>query len=241
MAAYRKLLVHNEVTCGNVSNCQNDVTKILDVSSRIKRSGKAIANPLELEMLRNYDFEHPSDGDNEYDDETYIYDEALNDNAKLSLHGTAYLAALVEKRVIQELARKGTKTCFQCIDIFTENPLTNDDFVTFIARKKKDIVLPCKSTIEIMQCVDKCLEKYANQKASFQSTITHIVETMKIDRFYAASIFDENHDHRTALVNHVVSVYMNIKSKNASKLLTRQAQKKLLRHENLKSVHQQGQ
>lgn len=54
--AYRKLLFHNEVTSSEGSNCLNDVTKILSVSSN-KKQNSAVPDATEIQILGNYDFE----------------------------------------------------------------------------------------------------------------------------------------------------------------------------------------
>lgn len=235
MSAYKKLLLYNEVTCGRNATCLNDITKILDVPTPKEKSRRNIVSSVELETLKTYDFEHSTDEEVEYRPL-----ESLEDDDQLHLHSTAYLAAVVEESAIKQLVRKGTKSCLKCINVFIENDIINDNFIAFIATKSK-IIPPCKSTFDIIQYVDSAIKKYESQKVSFQSMIAHIINTMDISRFYTSSVFDEDHDHQFDLIEHLISVYLNIKSRNASKLLTRLSQTKLLRHEKLKQVHKEGQ
>lgn len=242
MGAYRKLLVRNEIT-SEKGNCLNDITQLLEVSSnnRERNDNRIGANSAELELLANYDFEHRTEGE-ELEDEEFGLTLSSDDNDQLSLHSMAYTAALVEKKVIQEIVHKGTKACSMCIEVFNENELLKDDFLEFISSKDKKIITPCKSTFDIIKFVEKSLSKYSSQAVSFQSMTAHILNAMhNWSHLYKSSIFDESHDHHAELIKYVIDAYLNIKSKNASKILTRLAQKKLLRHQLLKQVHREGQ
>lgn len=89
MAAYRKLLVHNEVVSGSGANCLNDITKVLYVPSKHSDSSKLI-NQDELDFLSVFDYENQID----YDD-AHLMD---NDENFLKQHSTAYLASVLENR-----------------------------------------------------------------------------------------------------------------------------------------------
>lgn len=145
MAAYKKLLLHNEVTCGRGGNCLNDITEILHVSTPKEKTRKNTVSTAELEKLTTYDFEHPTDGAAEY-----WLPEPLEVNEQLHLHSTAYLASVVEETTIKQLVRKGSKSCLKCINVFTENDIISDNFITFMATKCK-LFPPCKSTFDIIQ------------------------------------------------------------------------------------------
>lgn len=242
MSAYRKLMVHNEVACWK-GNCLNDVTQLLEVSTKKRNEDKTVASSVDLDMLANYDFEHPT----EFEDEEYEVGEfentiPLDENKQLTLHSLAYMAAIVEQKVIRDIAQRGSKACWMCIDVFKENELLDDDFISFIRTKYQKIITPCKSTFDIIQFVEKSLSKYSSQTVSFHSMITHILNTMHVpSHLYKSSLFDESHDHHNELIKHVIDVYLNIKSRNASKIITRLSQKKLLRHQLLKQIHKEGQ
>lgn len=234
MSAYRKLLLQNEVTSGRGANCLNDITKILEAPTRRRKSEKNIANSAELEMLMNFDFEHTEE------DIEFIHTEPYDDKDQLQLHSTAYMASIVEKKVIHQIIQRGSKACLKCIDVFTHNDIVDNSFIAFISTKT-NIIPPCQSTLDIVQYIDRSLKKYGSKNFSFESMVTHITKTMDISRFYTSSVFDENHDHYLDFIKHVITVYLDIKSRNASKLLTRLSQKKLIRHEQLKVIHREGQ
>lgn len=115
-AAYRKLLFQNEVTCSDVANCQNNVTKILQVSF-VKPKNTA-SNLKELEELSLFDAEvaEPLNEENFYfndeeTDESRIYNNG-DDAKSLIDHSKAYLASVLEEKVIRKIELKGKKIVY---------------------------------------------------------------------------------------------------------------------------------
>lgn len=228
-AAYRKLLFQNEVAIGHFSNCQIDSTSILTVSSRSKVT-PAPVNQIELEVLLDYDFEHPID------------DDAItnNDNNNIENNTRAYLGGIIEKSVIHKMVQKGRKMCRQCINVFTDNEITDDQFIAFKS-KNSNIFPPCKSTLSIINAVEYFLERYDSLQVSFNTMVNHIVKNIDMSQLYMSSEFGENHDHKSDLVECIVKAYLDRKSTDVGKVVTRLEQQKLIRHDNLKAVHNQGQ
>lgn len=190
-------------------------------------------------MLKNFDFEHGLDC--EYDEFHWEEsNEPMTAITKLHRNSLVYLAGIVEEKVILAIKSKGKKACTQCMNVFAENYLVEDDFIEFKA-KTSNILQPCKSTVEIIQYVEKTLEKYSSQNASFNSTLTHIVSKMDPLRFYGTSVFDDSHNHHSDFVRNIVSTYLDLVSKNRCRVITRLSHEKLIRHEHLKNIHRAGQ
>lgn len=234
-AAYRKLLFHNEVSSSDGSNCENDVTKVLTVSSKAK-STILQADPDDLKMLADYDFLNLDVIDPiERCDETHS--DVLHENSLV------YLAGIVEANVIRKLVRKGKKGCKKCMETFTENEITLDDFIDFKIENGKNVIQPCESTMKIIHIVEKFLEKYdsENIKISFSTIIAHIMQNIDTSQLYASSQFDETHNHKDDLVKLVMEEYMDLQSMQFGRRVTRLTQKKLIRHDRLKLVHLAGQ
>lgn len=228
VAAYRKLLFQNEVSISNFSNCQNDFTSLLTVPSRSKGT-PTLVNQSELEILAAYDFEHSNDIENEAIDNNNI-----ENNAK------AYIGSIVERSVICKMLRSGSKMCSKCINVFTGNEITEDQFMTFKA-KNSNIFLPCKSTLSIIHFVDYFLDRYESVQVSFSTMVTHIVKNIDMSELYMSSEFGAAHNHNADLVECIVKAYLDRKSTDVAKVVTRLKQKKLIRHDNLKAIHNQGQ
>lgn len=230
-AAYRRLLFRNEVTSSNVSNCQNDITKILEVSSRAKRLPMS-EDPIQLE---EGDIEHinvPPERNNEIDS-----------------HSNAYLASELERKVIRKIQLKGGNACDRCLSIFNENEKINDSFINFLAQRIK-ILQPCESTIHIINVVENAMETYDSQEmrqeTTYASMLTYILNH-KIDSssLYESTEFgsnlEHNLNHKHDFVKLILGTYLDMKCISESKFVTRISQKKLLRHNYLKEVHREGQ
>lgn len=231
MGAYRKLLLHNEVVSGNGANCVNDITKALHVSS--KKSHPTPINEIELEKLSNFDFENQID----YKDLQLLE----NDNSILKQHSMALLASNLEERVLRKLCQKGRNRCTLCMHVFLENEITDDSFIQYKS-ENENIVQPCKSTIELIQHVDNLLKIYETQNVSFNSILAHIMKNINAEQFYHESSFNQEHDHdKREFIGVILKCYMDIKSTEMSKLITRLSQQEQKRHTNLKEVHRLGQ
>lgn len=241
--AYRKLLLQNEVTSSQKSNCENDLTKILTVSSGKKVTPTAI-NPEELRMLQGYDFENPVD-DDEYSGEIdLLVGEEKEPTETLRVNSLAYLSGVIETQVIQKISRRTKNACQKCIDVFIENEISDDSFVVFMSQRSNKIMQPCKSTLKILRTVEFFLEKYHHSESvSFNAVVTHIVNNIEMSQLYVGSDFNEDHDHnhKNDLVKQIIQKYLDHKSHIFSQKITRLSQQKLIRHDRLKRVHQLGQ
>lgn len=231
MGAYRKLLLHNEVTSGRDANCLNDITKILEVSSSSNNTSLPEC-PIELEMLSNYDFENGID-------DTYI--QVTNEDSDiLRQNSTAYLASIVEQKVIKKIVQKGRKGCMECTQVFVENEISNDRFIQF-KEENSQMVAPCKSTVELISTVENLLKVYQTHNVTFNSMLAHIIKKIDVTKFYEGSTFGKDHDHKIDLIKDIVKTYMNVKSTKLCKFITRMKQNKQIRHSYLKAIHLEGQ
>lgn len=222
-------MLHNEVVSGRDSNCLNDITKVLHVSSA-KSSSHTPTNQDELEMLANYDFENHI----EYEDVRFPHENDLRGNSM------AFIASIVEEKVLKKINQKGYKRCTACMHVFLENEITEDSFIQYKIETSNTLP-PCRSTIELIQSVDTILKIYDTQNVSFNSMLVHIMKNINLDQFYGESVFDREHDHQYELIELVIRTYMDIKSRKDCKLITRLSQSTRKRHTNLKEVHRLGQ
>lgn len=224
--AYRKLLVQNEVTSSNYANCRNDVTAVLDVSSG-RKNLSASSNDQELQTLEDFKKKlRPTP--------------PVQEN-KLKSHSKAYLASELERKVQRKIQLKRGNGCSQCLDIFNQNEKMNDVFVQFISQHK-EIVQPCKSTMQIITFTDNLLEKYDSLNISYPSMLAFILEqVISSMSLFQSTLFGKEHNHKQEFVKLIIETYLDTKSENIGRLVTRLSQKKLLRHHYLKEVHREGQ
>lgn len=234
-SAYRKLLLHNEVVAGRGANCLNDITTILEVSSGKKSNSSAPVDSAELEMLEHFDYQNRID--NMKCDDIQILDSNQN---PLYQNSIAYLATLVEARVLNTMKQKRCKKCSECMDVFIRNEIITDSFIQFKS-ETTEIVQPCKSTVKLLICIETLLKGYESVNVTFSTMLAHTVRKIDATNSYENSIFDENHNHKHELITLITKTYMDIKSTSQCKLITRISQTKLIRHKNLKQIHFQGQ
>lgn len=230
MGAYRKLLLHNEVMSGKGANCVNDITKVLYVPAKSSKNVISI-NETELNLISNFDFENQIDIIDAYRME-------IGENS-LKQHSMANIASELEETVLKKIMRKGKKRCSACLNIFLENEITDDSFIEYKSNISNTFP-PCKSTIELMNTIDNILKIYESINVSFNSMLIHIMKSINIDRFYENSSFDE-HDHKHEFIELVIKTYMDIKSTEECKRITKLSQKTPIRHDNLKNTHLAGQ
>lgn len=239
--AYRKLLFQNEVSCSQKSNCQNDITQILTVSSRKKNNSKP-TNSEELQMLQSYDLNDLFFSDEISDEVGFLFEGEKEPIQALKKSSLAYLSGIIEAKIIQKISRKSKNACQKCMDVFTENELTDDSFMEFLSDKSRQILQPCKSTVKIICLVEKYLERIQTVNASFNSVTSHLLSNINLPELYIGSEWNgDDHDHKYELVKQIIQEYLDYKSIIFSKSLTTLSQKKLIRHDRLKEIHRSGQ
>lgn len=225
--AYRKLLVRNEISSSDQSNCQSDITRMMEA-----KRGKTIDETMptavkadEVQMLAALDNGYPL-----YDTEDI-----------LKSHSRAYSASELENKVNSKIKLKRRQACAKCLEVFVENEKVNNEFIQYLSQKKK-IIQPCKSTMDIIGAVDKILEKNDSLDISYPSMLAYIlIRIISSLSLFKSSEFGALHDHKYDFVKLIIETYLDLKCMNVSRIVTRCSQKKLLRNHYLKEVHREGQ
>lgn len=174
-------------------------------------------------MLANFDFEYGMDCEpyevNESEETDTI--NVTDANQPLEENSLALMASIVEEKVIRKTSNRGKKTCPKCINVFTENELAHDDLIAFKSKTSR-ILPPCKSTLKLIKYAEASLKRYTSQNASFHSILTHIIGNLEPLNYYELSTFDEihTHTHLSELIREILMTYMDLKSKNYSKIIT---------------------
>lgn len=230
-AAYRKLLIHNDIVCPKSSNCIEMGTKILTVSShRPKKHNEAPAIP-EYEIddfIFDGDFENNFYSAYQYSDDVYT-------------HSLAYKSSLLEKKILNAKKPKLLIKCEECINVFIENELMNDDFIRFKS-KNSVIAQPCKSTFEICKFADTFLKFFNEKTISFEMAVLQILRKLPFESFYKSSDFKHNsEEHKYEFIKNIIRIYMNMKSVHCAKVTTLKVHDVPIRHDLKKMIHNAGQ
>lgn len=245
-SAYRKLLFQNEVSCSSAANCQKNLTKMLEVP--FVKPKKNIPNQTELLVLSNFASDEFDPVFDYHDEGEYLTNEESDDAVTdqndeyhikvLNVHSKAYLASVLEKKVIRKIELK--EKCVRCTNVFKENEKISDKFITFLSQTKT-AGQPCKSTMKIISLAEDLLKKYESVNVSFQSILVYVVEKIIVFSLYELSEFDEQHDHKYAFTKCIIETFFEMRSSLVSQQITRIKHKTLIRHKNLKEVHRAGQ
>lgn len=233
-AAYRKLLVHNDVLCSEKSNCLDSGTKILSVSSNRRKKVKA-SNQKDTSELTKV----------QAGNDDYWLNQNLLYVADVHNHSIACMASVLESRIIRARQNKIIK-CGQCISAFIENEIIDDSFIRFKS-KNSEMLQPCKSTFEICKFVDTYLKTYDGANIPYATVLLEILRKISFANLFVRTNF-ENHGsssgqlagHRYDFVKKIVEFYMRMKSVETAKKLTLDAHDNSMRHTYKKLIQQLG-
>lgn len=237
-AAYRKLIVHNDVICSKKANCIDMGTKILSVSSN--RSAQSKKNDfVNNEFLDDH---LPEDEDLLYQDffDNCQYIDNVYD------HSIAYMASVLEARIIGAKRGKKIVKCEQCVSAFIENELIDDSFIRFKS-KDSNVLQPCKSTFEICKFVDSYMKSYTGNTIPYDTITLQILRKISFDSLFVGSDF-ENHagdsgrisGHRYDFVKEIIGFYMRMMSVQNAKRLTLKTHDNPMRHTFKKLIQERG-
>lgn len=231
-AAFRKLLVHNDIVCPKKSNCIESGTKVLTVSSHRPRSEQHNQSFLEHEIdahIFEDDFEC-----NFYAAHQYI-DDAHG-------HSLAFRASMLEDKIIKAKKPKLLIKCEECVNTFVENELLQDSFIRFKS-KRSNIMQPCKSTFEICKFVDSFLKCFQEKTISFDAALLQILRKIPFETLYTSSNFESHAEmgHKYEFVKQIVKIYMDMKSVQSAHALTLKTHENPIRHNLKKMIQRAGQ
>lgn len=149
-SAFKRLVGQHQITANQLSNCQDDEVKILTVSSN-KNKSKHDSTICEADSTLvstlddiNETVSTESSIGNELD-ETLISSTVADDPDQIDIiraHALAYNASLVEEKIIAKQWHKPFK-CEKCIEVFSENDLIEDSYLTSIGERKQKLIPLC--------------------------------------------------------------------------------------------------
>lgn len=177
------------------------------------------------------------------------YDELLfdgNSTQKLKSYALALVASKVEKKIVHANSRRTPIKCLQCLDIFIQNELIEDDFVRAMAKNFENLQ-PCKSTFHICKFIDKFMDYYGNATMSYQRSVNGILQSLDFDLLYPYSDFNlhseksRTDNHKYDVVKCVVETYLDMKSRNTAKTITLQNHTEFIRSDYTQKIHLAGQ
>lgn len=243
-AAFRKLLVHNEVTASNRANCLETGVSVLTISSRRPK----LHNKERLEANNNehiYDFIAPKDDENLDTIGSILDNEDSPGICDIQLHVIAYMASMIEKEVIEMKFNRLAIKCAECIRAFSDNDICNDDFLNKKS-ETEDIIFPCKSTVDICYEAELVLQKYKYQ-SDYILTVKEILSTLDFALLYPMTNFGDHFDehgyenHKYLFILTIIKIYVRKKQNFICRFSTQDKVGAYLRCNFKKRIHFAGQ
>lgn len=214
-ASYKKLLVCMPYLSARKGNCTLNSTNILTVSS----AQKPAHHPLRPALNQVPGLEINDDK----------YSEILNREIDLyEKHMLSFIASNIQKNIMKNILKGSKSSCQCCLNVFGENSKICD---SFIAKKNrtKSLAQPNVSTMEIIavaNAVFELLQSHAH--VEFHIMARTIMNQLNIDELYDSSSFDNHQNsrsmhgltHKEEFIYHIISEYMDMKSKKIGKRIT---------------------
>lgn len=245
-SAWRKLCVHNEVVCSQRANCIDKGTKILTVSShRLPKYKKTtlptVESDFEFDQLEDqFEFDQLEDQFESYSSLHSILDDGSIDN--LQEHISAYMASLVEEKIVTAKGSRVIVKCQECTRAFVENEVIDNRFIEFKFRQE-NILKPCISTVNICKMADSFIIQASGVQAKYGQVLLRIMRNLPFHSLYPSTNFhyhDET-NHKYNFIKSVVETYLNLKSIHLGKTITLDAHVELIRSDLTKQIHRSGQ
>lgn len=219
-AAFRKIVVNNEIKCSVLSNCV-DSLNILNVSS-FRKSIQPIPNDEKIT-----EFEAILDNDQHCEDKTEIENcEYLLDD--LESASVAYTAGWIEMKI----ESSNRFLCDQCMNVFEENDKIDDGIQSSKSR------IPCKTTFKICRTAHqfiKIFEKDPDYK--YTRLLYDVMREIDFANAFSRTNFQEHESHKYYFIKPIVEEYIRIQVIYTAKKVTLKEQKVMLRKKLLKIIH----
>lgn len=197
--AMRRLYIHNDVTASSFSNCKDDGSKMLSIST-IRRKKDEGSSEIVISDSKVTE-------ENLVMTETEPINDQIGNIQDLEVHSLAYVSSEIEKTIIESKSKKAI-SCSNCLKVFSENEKMDNSFVTQKMKTKK-ITQPCLSTFSIVKMVDDILNSHENFQNKYKDILNEIVGKIELDSVYQSSNFETHGDnHKFQLVKKVAETYM---------------------------------
>lgn len=219
---------------------------VLNVSSRKQGSVPSITNnwpPIFIQDIENHSNAENNNIQLEDDFGEFAMDEGdyliTNESpaTKIMEHVDSYLAAVLEKCIIEGRWYAPIK-CKDCLRVFAEDEIVDDDFVK-LKMKTSKLRLPARSTVEICKATDMSMRELNYEAGKFHQIQASILAKLNISDIFWASDFSVHSEagHKIHLIKVIIEMYIKNKQDYISRCNTLAAHDALWRSMLKKIVH----
>lgn len=216
-SAYRKILINNEITSSEHSNCF-DRLKIYFIPSTRKS--------LEVHTEMPLPTEYPPE---------CIEPFTANDNILDPLRDATLCQIASE---IEYKFRSAARfECSLCLNIFIENDKVEAEWL-----KNGHLRPPCVSTAHICKVASKYLDIFIAQlKFNYPKLLDLTLRGIDIENMFNGSNFEHHSDHKMYFIQFIAEEFIRFKATYIAKNLTLKEQEKMMRNKLNKAIHFVGQ
>lgn len=227
-SSIRRLLISNEITSSNLSNCDDDLNILFVSSDRPKKDNTTVAmatpGPSQEKSLTT----EPSDPD-EHEYSEFMFQTRYRSITEDDRYGIAYIAGVIENKILSY----ADFNCKECEMLF----MSKEKLEITSFPKNRNSRIPCKFTFEICMWTYNTL-KPELLKLNFDYS-TLLLKILNVDhvQFYRETDFNTHEGHDEILTKFIAEEFINAECTYTAKLATYNEQLKLDKTRNKKKAN----
>lgn len=247
-SAWRRLLGNHQITASESAKCQNNSVEFLTVlnsSSRKESNLKSMGSQQEDDISQDANISTVNIAESEIDEEEFadlqslITDPSSPDD--LEKHMIAYTSSVIQNNIIEGKWYFRLK-CEQCLSVFAENEIMDDELLE-LEMKTKTLRPLSKSTFDICFATEKLMERYNYKPEKYNHLPDECLRILSYDELFSYSNFDDHSElnHKKLLVNLIIKMYIKKRQEHICRCKTLAAHGSLIRSQLKKLIHFKGQ
>lgn len=230
-AAYRALLVHNEISASEVANCK-DSLNILSIPSTAKPPNSVIQTIMNTRTIDDSETDYMFELEyNDENDSPKRPNESLFQAEKLERGTIAYFAGQIEKKI-----ESGRFECENgiCSTVFASNEKIKYNFFN----DNKFTQRPCESTVLICEIVHKLFTIHSKSiEFDYKKLLIAIKKEIPFSMLFPGTDFSHEIGHKVYFINYIIDEYVRLYGTYLARRVTLDQHELLLRRKLHKTIH----
>lgn len=231
-AAFRKILVNNEITSSAFANCRDQLDLLYVSSDRPNRnnfSSVSDSRTTPNQQLNNSIEIDSSEIDElgvESDEFRFITSDEISHDDQ-TRYGIAYAAGCIDKKIESRVEFK----CAECQRIIS----VNEKLQIQSFPKNKNAQIPCKSTFELCSWIYEILKpEVKKMNFNYNAILTKILGR-NFSQLYTETDFSTHEHHKEIYIKYIIEEFISMQASYVAKVatlneLTKQVKNKRIKH-----------
>lgn len=228
-AAFRKILVNNEITSPTFSNCRDQLDLLYVTSDRPNRISLPSVSHSRTAQNQHQQFNNTIEMESSETDEVWNENDAISLDEQ-TLHGIAYAAGCIDRK-IESIAE------FECTECQRIIPM-NEKLQIQSFPKNKNAQIPCKSTFEICSKTYEILKPEVKKMNFDYNAILIKILRLDFSQFYMETDFSSHEHHREIFIKYIVEEFISMQASYVARMATLNELSKQVKNKKIK--HFQG-